>query len=183
MKKFSIILFIYFFGSIMSCCSNGGTITTITIESVYSELYFYEEPEEDGRRINPEIEELLAIIIDADSVSQEVDIVANFSNMDTAMACDDGDSFRVTNLIDSVQVFTIYDFDQNHPAGTSVNDILQKFGNPENVAGLQIIDLEDDFYRFKFLSQPQNDSIQFLIRCRITERGRTETNTQLIITE
>ncbi|MGB3777138.1 MAG: hypothetical protein WA960_02180 [Tunicatimonas sp.] len=109
MKKIVFALLIYFSGTIISCCSDDGTITYITVESASVLLFSFDE-----NGIFPYLDEFnpseLGIGVYADSLTTRVEMASNFSTTDKAYACDDPNEVYYTNAIDSINVFTIYDF-------------------------------------------------------------------------
>src|SRR5690554_7705116 len=83
MKKIPFALAIYFFGSIISCCSDEGSITYETIVSADVLLFSFDE-----NGIFPYMDEFnpneLGIAVSADSISSKIVFAKSVSNMDKA---------------------------------------------------------------------------------------------------
>lgn len=182
MKKIQFALIIYFFGSIISCCSDDGSITYKTIKSVHVNLFSFDE-----NGIFPYFDEFnpneLGMAISADSISSQVASSKPLSNMDTAYACDDPNVVYYTNTIDSLNIVTVYDFDNNHLAGSLVNDLLLYVDNFGITSTINVQETEAIFHFYKFSKIPENDSLQFKISGRITNEGFFEKTTNLVILE
>lgn len=86
-----------------------------------------------------------------------------------------------TNAIDSLSFVTIYNFDENHPAGSKINDILLLLDYMGNTSKVEINRLTAVDHHFKFAEIPQNDSLQFEITGNITSEGRFTQKTDLVI--
>lgn len=182
MKKLSLILFIYFFGTIISCCSSDGRIIFHTIESVNVQLFSFDE-----EGMYPYLENYnpteLGISVLADSLSTRIELASNFSTMDKAYACDDNTRFVDTNRIDSLNISTIYNFNNNYPAGSNINNLLLHLDRNGETSNININDASSTFHYFKFSEAPTNDSLQFNISGRITDKGSFIKTTELVILE
>ena len=182
MKKYTFALMIYFTGTIISCCSDDGTITYNTVETASVLLFSFDDngifPYLDNYNPNE-----LGIGIYADSLSTRIEIASNFSKMDKVYACTDPNQVYYTNTIDSLSVRTIYDFDNNHPAGSNIDDILLYLDHFGETFERNINEESSIVHNFKFSVVPQNDSLQFEISGRITNKGNFTKTTELIILE
>ncbi len=180
MKKFIFALMIYFSGTIISCCSDDRTITYNTVESANVLLFSFDEngifPYRD--MYNPSE---LGIGIYADSLSTRVEMASNFSTMDKAYACTNPNEVIYINTIDSLNVTTVFDFDDNHLAGSNINDILLYLDDFGETYELNVNEVSSISNHFKFSIEPQNDSLQFKISGRITEKGKFIKTTELVI--
>ncbi len=182
MKKITFVILIYFSGIIISCCFDNGTITYNTVESARALLFSFDE-----NGIFPHLDHFnrdeLGIGIYADSLSTRTEMASNFSTIGKVYACSNPDIVMYTNTIDSLNVFTIYDFDNEHPAGSNINDILFYLDGFGETSEININEVSSIANHFKFSVVPQNDSLQFEISGRITERGNFIKTTELIILE
>lgn len=88
------------------------------------------------------------------------------------------------NYMESINFYTVYDFNMDHPSGSNINDILivqlpdgddQYLEKPYNTS------LVTKGSNFRLAAVPQNDSLQFRVTGRITDEGPFEENTPLII--
>jgi hypothetical protein len=180
MKKIQFALIIYFFGSIISCCSDDGSITYETIKSANVLLFSFDE-----NGIFPYLEAFnpneLGIAVSADSISSRIVFAKPLSNIDIAYACDDPNLVFYTNTIDSLNIITVYDFDDNHLAGSQVNDLLLNLNSFGNTSSINVQEVESISHIFKFSKASENDSLQFKITGRITSEGVFEKTTDMII--
>jgi len=78
-------------------------------------------------------------------------------------------------------VFTILDFDEDHPAGSNVNDILLFLDSVDDTKKFNVSKLSEIYHHLKFSAIPQNDSLQFEIIGRITDKGEFKDTTELVI--
>lgn len=182
MKKIPFALAIYFFGSIISCCSDVGSITYETIVSADVLLFSFDE-----NGIFPYMDEFnpneLGIAVSADSISSKIVFAKSVSNMDKAYACEDPNQVFYTNTIDSLHVITVYDFDSQHLAGSPVNDLLLYLDHFGVTSPINIQETESRMHLYKFSKAPENDSLQFRISGRITHQGTFEKTTDLVVLE
>ncbi|MDW5290573.1 hypothetical protein [Formosa sp. PL04] len=180
MKKLSIVLFIYFFGTLISCCNDDNTITYNTIEFANVSLFSF-----DDNGIFPYFEAYnpneLGIGVYADSISTRTEMASHFSTMDKAYAFENPNKEIYTNTIDSLNVITIYNFDINHPAGSSVNDILLYLNDFGETSEYNINQASAVSHFYKFAVVPENDSLQFKISGRIINKSHFIKNTELVI--
>lgn len=179
-KKWGVVLLIYFFGSIISCCPGGGVITYETIETVRVSIFTFDENGVFPHYADYDINNLGVAVL-SDSLSTRREVVMNYSTMDKAYACDDPDQLIYTNLIDSLEVVTVYDFDALHPAGSSVNDILLGIDSNGNTFPMDVGTAALLGHVYKFSVTPQNDSIQFHVSGRITTKGTFAKTTGLVV--
>lgn len=153
-----------------------GTITYNTVESADVLLFSFDE-----NGIFPYLDSFnpseLGIGIHADSLSTRIEMASNFSTMDST----NPDEVYYTITIDSLNVITIFDFDAEHLAGSTINDILLYLDHFGETSEVNINEVSSISHHFKFSVEPQNDSLQFEISGRITERGAFTKTTELII--
>lgn len=179
MKKLFTLLTIFLFGILLSGCP-GGSVTYYTIESVNAFLFSF-----DKYGNYPHLEEFnkneLGIGIFADSLTEKVEIAqaAGFGNK--AYAMENPNEIVYINTIDSLNVVTLYNFNEEHPANSSVNDILRSLDHMGKTLQVDINDLSVIEIYLKFSEIPQNDTLQFRITGRITCKGSFSEKTQLII--
>ncbi|MCX7548705.1 hypothetical protein OS188_12150 [Xanthomarina sp. F1114] len=180
MKKVQFAILVYFFGSIISCCSDEGTTTFNTIESASVLLFSFDE-----NGIFPYLDEFnpneLGISVSADSISSKIAYTKPFSTMDKAYACTDPNQTYYTNAIDSLNVVTVYDFDTDYPAGSVINNLLDRVDHYGETSSINIQETESVSHLYKFSKAPENDSLQFKITGRITDQGSFEKYTELVI--
>jgi len=181
MKRLTFLMLIYFAGSITSCCTNGPAVYTYnTIETAKVFLYSFDE-----NGVFPYLEQFnpdeLGIAIVPDSLAKRIEVVENISPMERAYACDEANMSIYTNLIDSLNIFTIYDFDINHPAGSNVNDILEEQDPFEKFKKVDITKISSIYHLLKLSASAKNDSVQFKIEGRITDRSNFSMITELVI--
>jgi hypothetical protein len=179
MKKLFSLLIFFLFGILLSGCP-GGSVTYYTIESVNVLLFSF-----DKYGNYPHLDEFnkyeIGIGIFADSLTEKVEIAqaAGFGNK--AYAMENPNEIVYTNTIDSLNVFTLYNFDAEHPANSSVNDILQSLDYMGETHQVNINDLSDIDIFLKFSGIPQNDTLRFRITGRITGKGSFSEKTQFVI--
>lgn len=180
MKKIFNLLLIFCLGCILSSCPGDISVTYITIKSVNVFLFTF-----DKNGVYPHLENFnkneLGIGVYSDSISESNEIAQSFSLVSSAYAMQDPTRIISTNAIDSINVFTIYDFDEQHLAGSNVNDILLFLDPMGGTKRLNINELSSDSHVFKFSAIPQNDSLQFEISGRITNEKNFNQKTKLII--
>ena len=183
MKKFTCVVLMFFFGSIVSCfCPDMESTTYKTIKSVYGTVYSFQP-----NGIFPYYDEFnrqeLGIGIRPDSIAERVERVAAFSGINNAYACSDPTEIVYVNAIESLNITTVYDFDAAHPAGSNVNDILLYLNGMGNTADLEVNKLSSISHFLKFAAIPQQDSLQFRIQGEISGEGSFNVTTQLIVLE
>ncbi len=179
MKKTLLILVVFYLGIIFSGCPDG-TTTYKTIKSVRGVLFSFNEfgvfPETDNFNRNE-----LGVSVYPDSISESYEIAQTFSLVNNAYAMENPNKIIYTNAIDSINVFTIYDFDEEHPAGSNVNDILLSLDSMGDTERVNIDELSAEYHSFKFSAIPQNDTLQFEITGRITNEPVFTVKTELVI--
>lgn len=180
MKKILIIFFVFCLGCILSSCPGDISTTYKTIKSVNVLLFSFNE-----YGIYPHLESFnkneLGIGVFPDSMSESYEIAQSFSLISSAYAMENPNQIIYTNAIDSINVFTIYDFDEEHPAGSNVNDILLFLDSMGDTKTLNINELSSISHYFKFSAIPQNDSLQFEISGRITNEEDFNLKTELVV--
>jgi len=170
MRKLISFLLIQLLLLISSCiCPNkGGSITYITIKNARGMLYSFDE-----NGIFPYLDEInrneLGISVLPDSTVERVEFSQNISIGNQLYACQDLNDFEYVNSIDSLTIFTVYNFDDSHPAFSKVNDILRPINtmgemlNIDDIGTLSFVD-----QHLKFIHSPIYDTLQFEITGRIT---------------
>lgn len=181
MKKALVILFFFGLSIIFPGCPKG-TITYVTIKTVRGIVFSFNEhgvfPNTDNFNRSE-----IGIGIYPDSVFRSYDLAHTFSLINQVYAMENPNEMIFTNAIESLNVVTLYAFDDEHPAGSNVNDILlllNDFGNTYNV---KVDSLSLWRYDLKFAIPPQNDSLQFEITGRITNESDFKVKTQLVVLE
>jgi hypothetical protein len=180
MKKIFVIFLVIGLGCILSSCPGELSTTYKTIKSVNVLLFSFNEV-----GIYPHLEEFnkneLGIGVYPDSISEYYEIAQSFSLVNSATARSNPNQIIYTNAIDSINVFTIYDFDEAHPAGSNINDILLFLDTRGNTTDLNINELSSEYHSFKFSAIPQNDSLQFEISGRIINEKSFNLKTELVV--
>ena len=153
-----------------SCCTGDEDVSINTIESVRGFLYSYDE-----NGIYPYFDEFnpneLGIGVAADSITNRFEM-------------NDGcgpTEIIYTNHIDSLNVITVYDFNNDYLAGSNVNDLLLGQDGLGGTYPTEINNNSSVSHTYKFSVVPENDSLQFLISGRITNKGDFSNLTDLII--
>ncbi len=168
MKKIISFLLVHFFLFISSCfCPDEGSITYITIQTARGLLYSFDE-----NGIFPYLDHInrheLGLSIMEDSTSENIEYVQSNMMINQLQACQDPHEIKYINGIDSINIFTIYNFDSDHLASSKVNDILR----PINTMG-ELLDIENittlnfTMQHLKFIKSPTFDTLQFEITGRI----------------
>ena len=167
-------------GCILSSCPGNITVKYKTIKSVNVLLFSFNE-----FGIYPYLDEFnkneLGIGVYSDSIVESNEIAQSYSFIRGAYAMKDPTEIIYTNAIDSLNVFTIYDFNEEHPAGSNVNDILLLLDGMGNTKIININQLSSTDHHFKFSAIPENDSLRFEVSGRITNEKNFNLKTQLII--
>ncbi|WP_369049535.1 hypothetical protein [Tenacibaculum sp. UWU-22] len=165
MTLFALILI-----TINSCCTGDEDVSTNTIESARGFLYSYDE-----NGIYPYFDEFnpneLGIGVTADSITNTFEI-------------NDGcgpTEIIYTNSIDSLNIITIYDFNNDYLAGSNVNNLLLGQDGLGGTYPTEINNNSSVSHTYKFSVVPENDSLQFLISGRIINKGNFSILTDLII--
>jgi hypothetical protein len=170
---------IFLFGILLSGCPKG-SVTYYTIESVKILLFSF-----DKYGNYPHLEEFnkneIGIGIFTDSLTERVEIAQATGFGNKAYTMENPNEIVYTNTIDSLNVFTLYNFDAEHPANSSVNDILLSLDYMGNTHQVDINDLSDIDILLKFSGIPQNDTLQFCITGRISGKGSFSEKTQFVI--
>ena len=94
------------------------------------------------------------------------------------------DVISYTNFFDSLNFFTVHYFDDEHPAGSNINDLLLVLFPSDNDQMLEVQfagGLTTKGNDFKLNALPQNDSLQFIVSGRIIGEGTFSEKTQLVI--
>lgn len=180
MKKLIKIVIIFSIGFILSSCPPEPSTTFITIKRVRVLLFSF-----DKNGIFPHLDEFnkneLGIGIVPDSVSEYTEFAQTLSLGNNAFARSNPNIRTYTNAIDSINIFTLYDFDTNHPAGSSINDILLHLDTMGKTTEIEINKLSTTELFLKFSAIPKNDSLQFIIIGRITDLGKFIAKTELVV--
>ena len=178
-KKYKISLLVIFC-FLLTGCPDDGTTTYETIKSIRTFLFSFDE-----NGIFPHLEEFnqeeLGIAIVPDSTVQRIEYASTFSIGPKVYARSNPNEYIILNSIDSLNVITIYDFDDNHPAGNNINDILLYLDDMGETFDLPINGLTSVSHTLKFSTIPQNDSLQFEVSGRITGEGVFTKKTDLVI--
>ncbi|WP_348719371.1 hypothetical protein [Tenacibaculum dicentrarchi] len=168
MKK--IILFTLILLIINSCCNGDEDVSINTIESVRGFIYSYDE-----NGIYPYLDEFnpneLGIGVSADSITNRMEMGDGCGRTDVIY----------TNQIDSLNIITIYDFNDNYPAGSNVNELLLGQDGLGGTYSTEINNNSSISHTYKFSAVPENDSLQFAISGRITNKDNFTNLTDLII--
>ncbi|WAC02128.1 hypothetical protein N7U66_20520 [Lacinutrix neustonica] len=150
MKK--IILFTIILIIINSCCNGDEDVSINTIESARGFIYSYDE-----NGIYPYLDEFnpneLGIGVFADSITNRIELGDGCGQTDVIY----------TNNIDSLNVMTIYDFNDIYLAGSNVNDILLGQDDLGGSYPTIINNNSSVSHTYKFSVVPENDSLQFEI--------------------
>ncbi len=183
MKKLISLLFLNFILFLSSCfCPNdGGSMTYITIHKAEGLLYSFDE-----NGIFPYLDVInrdeLGISILPDSTTEKVEFAQNITFGNQLYACEDINKIEYVNSIDSINVFTMYKFDDNFPALSKINDILKPINiygeilNIEDISALNFVD-----QHLKFIQSPNYDTLQFKITGRIIGGNSFQILTNMII--
>ena len=165
-----IILFKLILLTTNCCCNRDGDVSINTIESARGFIYSYDE-----NGIYPYLDEFnpneLGIEVSEDSIT---------NRMEMGDGCGPTDIIY-TNTIHSLNVITIYDFNDNYPAGSNVNDLLL---GQDGLGGTYTTIINNNssvYHSYKFSVVPENDSLQFEISGRITDKDHFKILTDLII--
>ncbi len=180
MKKILTIFLIFGLTCILTSCPGEFSTTYMTIKSANVLLFSFNE-----HGIFPHLETFdkneLGIGVYPDSIFERYEVAQSHTIINSAYAMEDPHQVVYTNSIDSINVYTIYDFDEEHPAGSNVNDILLFLNTMGETKELNINQLSAESHHFKFSAVPTNDSLQFEITGRITNEKNFKLNTKLII--
>lgn len=179
-KKYKISILVIFSFLLTGCPAEDRTITYETIKSVGTFLFSFDE-----NGIFPHLEEFdpeeLGIAVVPDSIFRRTEYVNTFSLGSKAYARSSPNELISLNAIDSLNVYTIYDFDENHPAGSNINDILLYLDGMGETSELNITDLYSVFHTLKFSTVPENDSLKFRVTGRIIDERLFSKETELVI--
>jgi hypothetical protein len=179
-KKVLLIIFAFCLAFIFSGCPRDVSITYRTIKSVRVMLLSFDENGVFAYTDHFDRNEL-GIGIYPDSISESYELARSFSVINKAYAMEDPTQIIYTNIIESVNVTSVYDFDAEHPAGSNINDILLLLDDRGNTEETDINALSMEWYNLKFSVPPQNDSLQFKITGKITGEKEFDLKTELVI--
>lgn len=169
MKKLTSFLLLQFLLFVSSCiCPNGGgSMTYITIHSARGLLYSFDE-----NGIFPYLDYInrneIGISVLPDSTTERVEFAQYISRGNQLYACENQNETEYVNSIDSLNIYTKYKFDDNHPALSKVNDILRPIntnGEILNIDDISTLSFTDQ--HLKFIQSPIYDTLQFEITGRI----------------
>lgn len=179
MKRLTSLLSLYFVILLVGCIPERYTQTTETIKSVRATIFSYENYG------NVLTRDQLSICIQSDTVIYSVKTAQRSYSSSSAFADEYEPSVIYANYIDSVDVYTVFDYDDNHLANSLVNDILS--------TGYYINDSTaftgwvGQFYasyninlNFK-TSATSSDSVQFRIEGKLSDGVKFTTKTQLVV--
>ncbi|WBL27046.1 hypothetical protein [Zunongwangia sp. HGR-M22] len=178
-KFYTSILLISCF--LLTGCPDDRSITYSTIKSVKPLLFSFQE-----NGIYPYLdhfnrEELGIVIIPDSTMDKRIYFSALLSDLPT-YARSDPNEYVQTNQIDSVNIFTVYDFNENYPAGSKINEMLLYLDGMGDTSIIQNLS-EQKFVSLslKFSEIPSHDTLQFRVTGRITDEGTFDEKTELVI--
>ncbi|MCG6187665.1 hypothetical protein [Maribellus maritimus] len=170
MKKALALFIVFGFACLFTSCPGDFSTTYNTIKSANVLLFSFNE-----NGIFPHLETInineLGIGVYPDSIFERYEVAQSNSIINGAYAMENPHQIVYTNSIDSINVFTIYEFNKEHPAGSKVNDILLFLDYMGETKELNINELSPESHHFKFSAVPTNDSLQFEITGRITNEN------------
>jgi len=183
MNKVKFTIVFYCILLMLSCvCSDEGTTTIITIENAKTLLYSFDE-----NGIFPYLEDFnreeLGILVSEDSISSEVIAYSNFGIIKQGYACDKPNEIFYENTIDSINVVTIFDYNDQYASGDSfVSNLnyVSGFNGETTEIGNLLNDQRTEFL-FKFKEPPTKDTLQFRVTGRIIGIGNFELLTEQVI--
>jgi hypothetical protein len=180
MKKILIIFFVFGLACVLTSCPGEFSTTYKTIKSANVLLFSFNE-----HGIFPHLENFnkneLGIGVYPDSIFERYEVAQSHAIINSAYAMENPHEIVYTNAIDSINVVTVYDFDEEHPAGSNVNDILLFLNNMGETKELNINELSAEYHHFKFSKAPKNDSLQFEVSGRIIDEANFKLKTKLEI--
>jgi hypothetical protein len=180
MKKILILFFVSGLACVLTSCPGDFSTTYKTIKSANVLLFSFNE-----HGIFPHLENFnkneLGIGVYPDSIFERYEVAQSHAIINSAYAMENPHEIVYTNAIDSINVITIYDFDEEHPGGSNVNDILLFLNGMGETKELNINKLSTEYHHFKFSKVPKNDSLQFEISGRIIDEGNFKLKTKLEI--
>lgn len=183
MKKLTSFLLIHFllFAASCICPNGGGSMTYITIHNARGLLYSFDE-----NGIFPYFDEInrneIGISVLPDSMTERVEFAQKISIGNQLYACKDPNEIEYVNSIDSLNIYTKYKFDDNHPALSKVNDILRPIninGEILNIDSISALSFTDQ--HLKFIQSPIYDTLQFEITGRIVGGKSFKVLTNMLI--
>lgn len=172
MKKIISLVAIYISMFVTSCfCPDKGSTTHVTIVSARAIFYSF-----DRNGVFPYYESYnrneLGISVLSDSVVKNVLLASAHYTGKDIIACEDPHKIIYENSIDSINVFTLYNFNEAYPASSNVNDLLvPMYVNNEVLPNFDINEIAFISQHFKFKVAPDYDTMQFLITGRIAGEG------------
>ena len=185
MKKIAVFLLAQLFLLGSSCIDpyGGSSCTYITIQSARGILYSFDE-----NGIFPYFDEInrdeLGISVLPDSTTQKIEYYTQNRSIGNRLYAEAPHRIEFLNSIDSVNIYTLYPFDDNHPALSKINDLLRPlniYGNVLDIEDISILNaIEMDF---KFIQSPTFDTLQFEITGRIVGGDRFTIQTNRLILE
>ena len=122
----------------------------------------------------------MGIGIYPDSISERVVFAQSFSIVNQVYASNPN-TITYTNGIDSLNIFTLYNLDTDHPAGSNINDVLLHLNPMGETSEIDISKVYTTMLDLKFSSIPYYDSLQFRITGRISDEGNFEAITNLVV--
>jgi hypothetical protein len=180
MKKLLSIITLLLIGVLFSGCPRAGSIHYKTIKTAQTVLFSFNE-----NGIFPYLEEFnrneLGISVVPDSIFEAIELAQNYSLSNQVFAMSDPNEIIFTNSIEALNVTTLYNFDENHLAGSNVNDILLFLNSMGDTSVGDINNLSSVSHLLKFSIAPENDTLQFEVSGQITNEGEFNLKTALVI--
>ncbi len=175
MKKITILV-ILLIPVVVGCICPDDTITRIEIYSVESAAYGY-----DTHDLNPEFENInryfVGFSVFADSI---IASVTENNQLDPA-ACNNSNRVEYADQIDSLHVFTVFDYNDEFTAGDDLSSLVRlqmRFRRHNNLFELESHRFIWEYFRFT--NAPTNDSLQLRITGRVSNGTKLEMITNTI---
>lgn len=178
MKRLTSLLSLYFVILLVGCIPERYTQTTETIKSVRAKIYSYENYGSVFTR------DQLGISIQPDTVIYNVKTAYRSYSSSSAYADEPAWSTKYANYIDSVAVYTVFDYDANHLANSLVNDILTNgyYINDSSVFNGLVGQYYASNIDLKLLTAlSESDSVQFRVEGKLSDGVKFTTKTQLVV--
>lgn len=194
MKKLLTLATLYFVLMIASCIPDKyisayvRTVTGIDAKlTIYCDTCYSYTNDANGKQY-------LNVIITPKSYTQKIEATLR-SKLNNTIYADEPSlpKIKYTNHIDSLAIFTLYDYDETHPANSLVNNILNytKFyeRGETPIGNLEYIEFTESYYyygegniKLKVTSSAtSSDSVQFRITGRLSDGILFDTTTELLV--